>query len=391
MPAPSSIRTDLMLAIFLAPRRPCDLNLPGDKTSAYGCTVDIITQGLSLCSVQRGTDKGGSRREYGSRAWIVTSTGSRISAIIRVSKLADRVLGEVSKVVYGLENETRIILASLIVGGHVLIEGVPGVAKTTLAKAIASSLDLKFKRIQFTPDLLPSDIIGTMIYDQEAKRFRVRKGPVFANIVLADEINRASPRTQSALLEAMQERQVSIEGNTLHLPEPFMVIATQNPVELEGTFPLPEAQLDRFLVKVPIRRPGRDVLKRVLKSLRVIEQWPISPVAGAKDVLEAREAVWGVEVSEPVIDYIIDLVDATHEYPGVELGASPRAAIALQQLARALAAMAGRDYVIPDDVKAAAVYVLPHRIVLAPEAEAEGLTPEAVVGSILEKTRVPIP
>jgi len=189
----------------------------------------------------------------------------------------------------------------------------------------------------------------------------------------------------------MQERQVSIEGNTLRLPEPFMVIATQNPVELEGTFPLPEAQLDRFLVKVPIRRPSRDVLKRVLKSLRVIEQWPISPVAGAKDVLEARETVWGIEVSEPVINYIIDLVDATHEYPGVELGASPRAAIALQQLARALAAMAGRDYVIPDDVKQAARYVLPHRIVLAPEAEAEGLTPEAVVEDVLEKTRVPIP
>jgi len=330
-------------------------------------------------------------REYGSWAWIVTSTGSRVSAIIRVSKLADRVLGEVSKVVYGLEKETRIILASLIVGGHVLIEGVPGVAKTTLAKAIASSLDLSFKRIQFTPDLLPSDIIGTLIFDQRTGEFRLRKGPIFANIVLADEINRASPRTQSALLEAMQERQVSIEGNTLRLPEPFMVIATQNPVELEGTFPLPEAQLDRFLVKVPIRRPGRDVLKRVLKSLRVIERWPISPVAGAKDVLEAREAVWSVEVSEPVLDYIIDLVDATHEYPGVELGASPRAAIALQQLARALAAIAGRDYVIPDDVKVAARYVLPHRIVLAPEAEAEGLTPEAVVENVLEKTRVPIP
>ncbi len=321
----------------------------------------------------------------------MASAGSKVSAIIRVSKLADRVLGEVSKVVYGLENETRIILASLIVGGHVLIEGVPGVAKTTLAKAIASSLDLSFKRIQFTPDLLPSDIIGTLIFDQRTGEFRLRKGPIFANIVLADEINRASPRTQSALLEAMQERQVSIEGNTLRLPEPFMVIATQNPVELEGTFPLPEAQLDRFLVKVPIRRPSRDVLKRVLKSLRVIEQWPIRPVAGAKDVLEARETVWGIEVSEPVINYIIDLVDATHEYPGVELGASPRAAIALQQLARALAAMAGRDYVIPDDVKQAARYVLPHRIVLAPEAEAEGLTPEAVVEDVLEKTRVPIP
>ena len=315
----------------------------------------------------------------------------RVDAVARVTRLADLVLGEVSRVVYGLREEARVVLASLIVGGHVLIEGVPGVAKTTLAKALASALDLSFKRIQFTPDLLPSDIIGTMVFDQRSGEFRLRKGPVFANIVLADEINRASPRTQSALLEAMQERQVSIEGETLKLPEPFMVIATQNPVELEGTFPLPEAQLDRFLARVVIRRPGREVLKQVLRGLRVIEEWPVRPVAGAKEVLEARETVWGVEVSDPVLDYIIDLVEASHEYPGVELGASPRAAIALQQLSRALAAMSGRDYVIPDDVKLAARYVLPHRIILSPEAEAEGLTTERVVQEILEKTRVPIP
>lgn len=318
-------------------------------------------------------------------------SSKRASAIIRVSKLADQVLAEVSRVVYGLEKEARVILASLTVGSHVLIEGVPGVAKTTLAKAIASALDLRFKRIQFTPDLLPSDIIGTMVFDQRSGEFRLRKGPIFTNIVLADEINRASPRTQSALLEAMQERQVSIEGETLKLPEPFMVIATQNPIELEGTFPLPEAQLDRFLVKISIRRPGREVLKKVLRSLRVIEEWPVKPVAGSREILSARETVWSVEVAEPVLDYIIDLVEATHEYPGVELGASPRAAIALQQLSRALAAMAGRDYVIPDDVKQAARYVLPHRIILAPEAEAEGLTTDKVVEEVLEKTRVPIP
>ncbi|BEP17225.1 MoxR family ATPase [Pyrofollis japonicus] len=313
------------------------------------------------------------------------------SSLAAVKRLSNTVLAEVSKVVYGLGEQAKIIVASLIVGGHVLVEGVPGVAKTTLAKAIASSLDLSFKRIQFTPDLLPSDIIGTMVFDQRSGEFRLRKGPIFANIVLADEINRASPRTQSALLEAMQEKQVSIEGNTLKLPEPFMVIATQNPIELEGTFPLPEAQLDRFLVKVVIHRPPRDVLKQVLRSVRVIEEWPVKPVAGARDVLAAREAVWSVEVSEPVLDYIVDLVEATHEEQGVELGASPRAAIALQQLARVLAAMDGRDYVIPDDVKYAARYVLPHRVILRPEAEAEGLTPERVIENVLSRVRVPVP
>ncbi|HID41298.1 MAG TPA: AAA family ATPase, partial [Pyrodictium sp.] len=275
--------------------------------------------------------------------------------------------------------------------GHVLLEGVPGVAKTTLAKALASSMKLEFKRIQFTPDLLPSDIIGTMVYDQRSGEFRLHRGPVFTNILLADEINRASPRTQSALLEAMQERQVTIEGQTLSLPEPFLVIATQNPIELEGTFPLPEAQIDRFLVKVVIPMPGREVLRRILRGLETIESWPVEPVAGREDVVEARKAIWSVEVSDPVLDYIIDLVEETHRHPDVRLGASPRAAIALQQVARALAAMEGRSYVIPDDVKTAARYVLVHRIILRPEAEAEGRRPEDVLDTILSKVPAPVP
>ena len=308
-----------------------------------------------------------------------------------VKELTARIIGEVGKVVYGLERETRIIVAALLVGGHVLLEGVPGVAKTTLAKALAGSLSLGFKRVQFTPDLLPSDIIGTLVYDQKTGEFRLRKGPVFTNILLADEINRASPRTQSALLEAMQERQVTIEGNTLRLPDPFFVIATQNPIEMEGTFPLPEAQLDRFLVKVVIGLPEREVLRRVLRELRSIERWPIRSVAGAKELAAAREAIWGVEVRDPVLDYILDLVEATHKHPAVRLGAGPRAAIALQQVSRALAAMDGRDYVIPDDVKEAARYVLPHRLILQPEAEAEGVTAEQVVAQLLDSTPVPVP
>ncbi len=314
-----------------------------------------------------------------------------MSSVDEVRILAERVLGEVRKVVYGLDEQLRIVFASFLAEGHILLEGVPGVAKTTLAKAFASSLALSFKRIQFTPDLLPSDVIGTMVFDQKTGEFRLRKGPIFANIVLADEINRASPRTQSALLEAMQERQVTIEGNTLKLPEPFVVIATQNPIEFEGTFPLPEAQLDRFLVKVVVPRPSREVLKQVLRNYGVIREWPVRPVAGGEDVLRAQRAIWSVRVGDDILDYIVSLVEETHRHPSVRLGGSPRAAIALQQLSRALAVMEGRDYVIPDDVKLAARYVLPHRIILKPEAEVEGVTPERVVEEVLKSVPVPVP
>ena len=301
----------------------------------------------------------------------------------------EKVVGEVSKVVVGKKEDVKVILASMISRGHVLIEGVPGVAKTTMAKAIASALNLSFRRIQFTPDLLPSDIVGTMVYDPKTGDFKLRKGPIFANIVLADEINRASPRTQSALLEAMQERQVTIEGNTLKLPEPFTVLATQNPIELEGTFPLPEAQTDRFLVKLNVSYPSRDEMLEVLKRLRQIEEWPVQPVAGAEDLGVLNNLSWRIHVSEELLGYITDIVEETRRHPSVRLGGSPRAAISLLLVSRSVALLEGRDYVIPDDVKAAAGPVLNHRIILKPEAEIEGETPDKVIESVLKKVPVP--
>jgi len=303
--------------------------------------------------------------------------------------LADRVLSEVSKVVVGKEEDVRIILASIILGGHVLLEGVPGVAKTTMAKAIASALDLSFSRIQFTPDLLPADIVGAMIYDQKSGDFKVRKGPIFANLVLADEINRASPRTQSALLEAMQEKQVTIEGVTMKLPEPFTVIATQNPIEMEGTFPLPEAQLDRFLVKLNIGYPSKEETIEVLKRLKLIEEWPVKKVASASDILNARKMAWDIHVDESILSYIVELVEATRKHDSVSLGASPRAAVALVLVSKTIAMLNGRNYVVPDDVKKAAKPVMRHRIILKPEAEIEGVTVEGVIEDVLKTVPVP--
>ncbi|MEB3755517.1 MAG: MoxR family ATPase [Desulfurococcales archaeon] len=304
-------------------------------------------------------------------------------------EFSEKVLREIEKVIVGKRGDITIILASLIARGHILLEGVPGVAKTTMAKAVAAALDLSFKRIQFTPDLLPSDIVGTMVYDPRSGDFRLRKGPIFANIVLADEINRASPRTQSALLEAMQEKQVTIEGNTLPLPEPFMVIATQNPIELEGTFPLPEAQTDRFLVKLEISYPARDELRNILKRLREIEEWPIKPVAGKEELQSLSSTLWDIHISEELLSYIVDIIEETRKHPSVKLGGSPRAAISLLQMSRSLALLNGRDYIIPDDIKRAAKPVLVHRIILKPEAEIEGETSSQVIDEVLKKVPVP--
>jgi len=291
------------------------------------------------------------------------------------------------------EYEIRMLIACLLAEGHALLEGVPGVAKTSMAKAVARLLDLEFKRIQMTPDLLPMDIIGFYVYDQKTGEFRLRKGPIFTNILLADEINRASPRTQSALLEAMQERQVTIEGVTYRLPRPFMVIATQNPIEMEGTFPLPEAQLDRFLVKIETGYPSpkgfRDLLKRIDQIEQGLEE--LKPVVSRNDVVEAMKAVSAVRVDDDVIDYIASIVEATREHPAVKLGASPRAGIAILRLARAWAYLDGRNYVIPDDVKAVAPAALIHRIILRPEYELEGVTTSRVVEDVLKKVPVPRP
>ncbi len=306
--------------------------------------------------------------------------------------VAERVIGEVGKVIVGKRRELRIILASLVAEGHVLLEGVPGVSKTTMAKALASSLNLKFSRIQFTPDLLPSDVLGTFIYDQRTGEFRFKPGPIFANIVLADEINRASPRTQSAFLEAMQERQVTVEGKTFKLPEPFIVIATMNPIEFEGVYPLPEAQLDRFLVKVKVDYPTPEEEAEILRRINIIESWPIKPVASGEDILRITRMLPKVRVDDAIIKYIVDIVQATRRHPHVRLGASPRAAIALLKLSSSLALLSGRGYVIPDDVKEAVKPVLVHRITLKPGLDLEeSVTVESIIDSILETIPAPSP
>ncbi len=287
-----------------------------------------------------------------------------------------------------MEDKVELMLTALLAGGHVLIEGVPGVAKTSLAKAFAQTLGLDFKRVQFTPDLLPSDVVGTVVFDQKRGDFRFRAGPVFTNILLADEINRASPRTQSALLEAMQERQVTVEGRTYKLPEPFMVIATLNPVETVGVFPLPEAQLDRFMMRIPVEPPSRGTLVLILERVRDLVEWRVGRVAARDEILKASRMVLDVHVSREVNEYIAEIVEATHRHPHVRLGASPRAAIALNLAARARALLEGRDFVVPEDVKRVAQYVLGHRLVLRPEARSAGLRGESVVAEILSSVEL---
>jgi MoxR-like ATPase len=264
--------------------------------------------------------------------------------IAQVKDVSDKILAEVSKVIVGKTQELKLIVACFFAGGHVLLEGVPGVAKTSMAKALANSLGLKFDRIQFTPDLLPSDIIGTYVFDQKVSDFKIRKGPIFGNIILADEINRASPKTQSALLEAMQERQVTIEGTTMPLPLPFIVLATQNPIEFEGTYPLPEAQIDRFLMRVEIGYPTRDETMQMLKNLRGIMETKIKPVADEKSLQSLiPSAIWSVNIDDSIRGYITDIVEATRTNPAVRLGGSPRAATSLQVGSAGVALVEGRS------------------------------------------------
>ncbi|MCI4437784.1 MAG: MoxR family ATPase [Ignisphaera sp.] len=291
------------------------------------------------------------------------------------------------------ETELRLITCTLLSRGHVLLEGVPGVAKTYTAKALAKLLGLSFKRVQMTPDLLPSDIIGYYVFDQRSGGFVLRKGPIFTNILLVDEINRASPRTQSALLEAMQERQVTIEGEVFKLEEPFMVIATQNPIEMEGVFPLPEAQLDRFLVKIVTGYTSTEGLVKIMKRADEIEEAieSLKPLATRDQVLEEIKAVKNVRVDDSIYSYIAAIVEATRRHNAVRLGASPRAAIALVKMAKAWAYTEGRNYVIPDDVKAVAHPVLDHRIIVRPELEIQGVTPAKVVDDVLKSVPIPKP
>jgi len=308
-----------------------------------------------------------------------------------MKELRDRLVAEVAKVVVGQDDVVELLLAAAVVSGHVLLEGVPGVAKTLLANAVARALELEFRRVQFTPDMLPSDVTGTMTL--RAGELSFRPGPVFANIVLADEINRTPPKTQSALLEAMQEQQVTVEGEPRPLPEPFLVVATQNPIEYEGTYPLPEAQLDRFVFKVDVGYPSEldeiAMLGLAHHGVAVSGLNEVRPVAGAGDIAEARRAVDQTSVSGEVAGYIAKLVRSTRSLPSVALGASPRAAVHLLAASKAAARLAGRDFVTPDDVAAMALPVLRHRLLLRPEAELERYSPDDAVQTAL--TTVPVP
>ncbi|MFF5469645.1 AAA family ATPase [Streptomyces achromogenes] len=302
---------------------------------------------------------------------------------------------EIAKAVVGQDPAVTGLVVALLCRGHVLLEGVPGVAKTLLVRALASALELGTKRVQFTPDLMPSDVTGSLVYDTRTAEFSFQPGPVFTNLLLADEINRTPPKTQSSLLEAMEERQVTVDGTPRPLPEPFLVAATQNPVEYEGTYPLPEAQLDRFLLKLTIPLPSRqdeiDVLTRHTSGFdpRDLRAAGVRPVAGPADLEAARAAVARTTVSPEITAYVVDICRATRESPSLSLGVSPRGATALLATSRAWAWLTGRDYVIPDDVKALALPTLRHRVQLRPEAEMEGVTADSVINAVL--AHVPVP
>ena len=301
-----------------------------------------------------------------------------------------RAVAEVGRRVVGQETMVERLMIGLLTGGHVLLEGVPGLAKTLAVRTLAEIIHASFSRIQFTPDLLPSDVIGTMVYDQKTQQFGVRHGPIFANIILADEINRAPAKVQSALLEAMQEHQVTIAGTSYRLEEPFLVLATQNPIESEGTYPLPEAQLDRFLLKVVVGYPPRNDEKEILLKMSGGEVIPVEPQLHPRELLAARKEVFEVQLDQRLVDYIVDLVRATREpNPLVAFGASPRASIALAQAARAMAYLRGRRFVVPEDVQSVASDVMRHRIVLTFEAEAEDVTADAIVQKVLASVRAP--
>ncbi|MFI7586653.1 AAA family ATPase [Spongisporangium articulatum] len=306
-----------------------------------------------------------------------------------------RVRQEVAKAVVGQDAAVTGLVIALLCRGHVLLEGVPGVAKTLLVRALSASLQLGTARVQFTPDLMPGDITGSLVYDNRTSEFSFREGPVFTNLLLADEINRTPPKTQAALLEAMEERQVSIDGRPRKLPDPFVVIATQNPVEYEGTYPLPEAQLDRFLLKLTMPLPSRDVELEVLArhaagfDPRDLAAAGVSPVAGPADLAAATRAVRAVRVEPQVMAYIVDVVRATRQSPSLSLGVSPRGATGLLAAARAWAWMSGRDFVTPDDVKALARPTLRHRVQLRAEAELEGVQVDGVLDAVLASVPVP--
>jgi MoxR-like ATPase len=308
-----------------------------------------------------------------------------------VAALAERVIGNLRRVIHAPEETLEFSVLCILSEGHVIIEDFPGVGKTTLAKALARSVDCSFSRLQFTPDLLPSDVTGVNVFNQRSNEFEFRPGPVFANILLVDEINRASPKTQSALLECMQERQVTVDGVSYQLPPPFMVMATQNPIEYEGTYPLPEAELDRFTMRIAIGYPPlADEAKMLTENAAETPLEQLVPVASAQEMLEAIEGAKRVYVEESLNRYVVALLRQTRTDGRLFLGASPRAGLALVRVAKARALVAGREYIEPDDVKAVAPTVLAHRLILAPEARSSGLDAEELVRDIVGRTPVPV-
>jgi MoxR-like ATPase len=309
----------------------------------------------------------------------------------RTAELAERVIGNLQRVIHAPDETLQFSFLCLLAEGHLIIEDFPGVGKTSLAKALARSIDCAFSRLQFTPDLLPSDVTGVNVFNQRSNEFEFRPGPVFANILLVDEINRASPKTQAALLECMQERQVTVDGVSYQLPPPFMVMATQNPIEYEGTYPLPEAELDRFTMRIAIGYPPLPDEAKML-SVQATDQ-PLDrleSVASAEELMEAIDDARRVFVEESLNRYVVTLLRQTRSDSRLYLGASPRAGIALMRVAKARAIVSGRDYVEPDDVKTVAPTVLAHRLILAPEARSSGLDAEDLVRSVLERTPVPV-
>ncbi len=322
-------------------------------------------------------------RQAGSELPTTDGASSRFSALF------DAVTSNMAQVVHGKMEPIEMALICLLAEGHLLIEDVPGVGKTSLAKSLAASIDCSWKRVQFTPDLLPADLVGVSIYERSTERFRFQQGPLFANIVLADEINRASPKTQSALLEAMEERQITVDGETRLLPPPFMVIATQNPVDQEGTYRLPESQLDRFLLRIELGYPGRAAEMSILDGRGAIDSLPkLSPVVSASEVMSMIEGVRSVFLADALKSYLVDIAETSRRHPAIELGLSPRATLQLASAARAHAAARGRRYATPDDVKAMAAPALSHRLLLRTDRGAR-LDPKDAIGEILADVPVP--